>query len=55
MKYAIAALLLTAMPAMAQDKPVLTVYAGDYIASEWGPGPKMKKGSRRFAIAICNS
>ncbi|WP_022708449.1 MULTISPECIES: thiamine ABC transporter substrate-binding protein [Paracoccus] len=40
--------LLAAGPAMAQDKPVLTVYAGDYIASEWGPGPKIEEGFEAF-------
>jgi thiamine transport system substrate-binding protein len=35
-------------PAAAQDKPVLTVYAGDYIASEWGPGPKIETGFEAF-------
>ena len=27
----------------AQASPILTVYAPDYFASEWGPGPKIKK------------
>ncbi|MDP0928326.1 thiamine ABC transporter substrate binding subunit [Paracoccus onubensis] len=40
--------LLLASPAFAQDKPVLTVYAGDYIASEWGPGPKIEEGFEAF-------
>lgn len=42
--------LATAIPvaATAQDKPVLTVYAGDYIASEWGPGPQIEKGFEAF-------
>lgn len=26
------------------DTPVLTVYAGDYFTSEWGPGPKIEAG-----------
>jgi thiamine transport system substrate-binding protein len=26
------------------DTPVLTVYAGDYFTSEWGPGPKIESG-----------
>lgn len=42
------AALLLASPAFAQDKPVLTVYAGDYIASEWGPGPKIEEGFEAF-------
>lgn len=38
--FAAAALLATS--AMA-DTPVLTVYAPDYFASEWGPGPSMEQ------------
>lgn len=41
---ALFALALTALPALAQDKPELTVYAPDYFASEWGPGPKIEEG-----------
>ncbi|MFD1880629.1 thiamine ABC transporter substrate-binding protein [Paracoccus pacificus] len=47
MKRLIATAALTAMlslPAMAQDKPVLTVYAPEYFGSEWGPGPKIEEG-----------
>ncbi|MBO9453919.1 thiamine ABC transporter substrate binding subunit [Paracoccus sp. R12_1] len=40
----LAATAAGASPVAAQDKPVLTVYAGDYIASEWGPGPKIETG-----------
>ncbi|MBU3028815.1 thiamine ABC transporter substrate-binding protein [Paracoccus marinaquae] len=45
---AFALALLAATPAAAQDKPVLTVYAGDYVASEWGPGPKIEAGFEAF-------
>ncbi len=38
----VAAVLMTASSALAQT-PVLTVYAGDYITSEWGPGPKIEE------------
>ena len=38
---------LMALPAMA-DQPVLTVYAGDYFTSEWGPGPAIEKGFEAF-------
>lgn len=44
-------LLLLAMPVAAQaqsDDRVLTVYAEDYIASEWGPGPAIKSGFEAF-------
>lgn len=37
-------LALLATPAAAQDRPELTVYAPDYFASEWGPGPKIEAG-----------
>ncbi len=32
---------LFASSALAQEN-VLTVYAGDYVVSEWGPGPKIE-------------
>lgn len=44
-------LLLLATPVAAQaqsDSRVLTVYAEDYIASEWGPGPAIKSGFEAF-------
>lgn len=48
MKYPLIALMLMAAPVAAQEKPVLTVYAGDYIASEWGPGPKIEEEFEKF-------
>ncbi|WP_126975377.1 thiamine ABC transporter substrate-binding protein [Frigidibacter oleivorans] len=33
---------LLAGTAMAQETPVLTVYAPDYFGSEWGPGPQIE-------------
>ena len=45
----IAAGLVLATQASAET-PVLTVYAGDYFTSEWGPGPKIEEGFK----AICN-
>ena len=49
MKFRLIALaMLATSPAMAQDKPVLTVYAGDSVASEWGPGPKIEEGFEAF-------
>ena len=44
---AIAAALLCASQAWA-DTPVLTVYAGDYFTSEWGPGPMIEEGFEAF-------
>jgi thiamine transport system substrate-binding protein len=38
----LAATLGFAAPAMAQEKPVLTVYTYDSFAAEWGPGPKIE-------------
>ncbi|SDW11038.1 thiamine ABC transporter substrate binding subunit [Roseicitreum antarcticum] len=35
--------LLASVSAAAADTPVLTVYAPDYFASEWGPGPAIKQ------------
>ncbi len=49
MKYSILAAGLLATSAMAET-PVLTVYAGDYFTSEWGPGPKIEAGFEE----ICN-
>jgi thiamine transport system substrate-binding protein len=39
-----AALCAVALPALAEDKPVLTVYTYDSFAAEWGPGPALKAG-----------
>nr|WP_111300034.1 thiamine ABC transporter substrate-binding protein [Paracoccus saliphilus] len=47
MKTVLIPALLLASPALAQDR-VLTVYAEDYIASEWGPGPKIEEGFEAF-------
>jgi thiamine transport system substrate-binding protein len=43
--------LMTATMAAAQT-PVLTVYAGDYFTSEWGPGPAIEKEFE--AICACD-
>ena len=42
-----AGVALLALPALA-DTPVLTVYAGDYFTSEWGPGPAIEQGFEAF-------
>ena len=34
--------LLTTSFALAENKPILTVYAPDYFTSEWGPGPSIE-------------
>ncbi|MDP5306560.1 thiamine ABC transporter substrate-binding protein [Paracoccus spongiarum] len=48
MRHLIPLALLAATPAVAQEKPVLTVYAGESVASEWGPGPKIEEGFEAF-------
>ncbi|MGB5707866.1 MAG: thiamine ABC transporter substrate binding subunit [Arenicellales bacterium] len=42
MRFSLITLLLISNLALAQDKPVLTVYTYDSFASEWGPGPKVE-------------
>lgn len=37
------AALLAAAPAIAQDRPALTVYTYDSFVSEWGPGPAIEE------------
>jgi thiamine transport system substrate-binding protein len=41
---ALAAVLAFGRPAVAADKPTLTVYTYDSFAAEWGPGPALKSG-----------
>lgn len=36
--------LLAALPAAAQDRPVLTVLTYDSFVAEWGPGPQIEAG-----------
>ncbi|MEM7520988.1 MAG: thiamine ABC transporter substrate binding subunit [Pseudomonadota bacterium] len=49
MKYlALAATTTLAATAAAADTPELTVYAGDYFTSEWGPGPIIEKNFEAF-------
>ncbi|MBS9718236.1 thiamine ABC transporter substrate binding subunit [Pseudohalocynthiibacter aestuariivivens] len=44
MKYPLIAAGLCAASMAAAEAPVLTVYAPDYFASEWGPGPGIEAG-----------
>ena len=44
----LAATTLFAATAAAAETPVLTVYAGDYFTSEWGPGPVIEAGFEEF-------
>jgi thiamine transport system substrate-binding protein len=41
---ALAAVLALGHPAVAQDRPTLTIYTYDSFAAEWGPGPLLKQG-----------
>jgi thiamine transport system substrate-binding protein len=41
---ALAAVLTLGHPAVAEDRPSLTVYTYDSFAAEWGPGPLLKQG-----------
>ena len=45
--------MLSATAAFAET-PVLTVYAPDYFASEWGPGPAIEAEFEKHADAICS-
>ncbi|TNF21754.1 MAG: thiamine ABC transporter substrate-binding protein [Rhodobacteraceae bacterium] len=40
----VAGFLTASASLAAAETPVLTVYAGDYFNSEWGPGPGIEKG-----------
>src|SRR5665213_1705546 len=42
--FVVAVLSLAASAALAADKPTLTVYAYQSFASDYGPGPGLKKG-----------
>lgn len=41
---------LSALPAVAEDAPTLTIYTYDAFAADWGPGPALKAGFE----ASCN-
>jgi thiamine transport system substrate-binding protein len=46
---AIAALLgLAALPAIAEEVPILRIYTYDSFAAEWGPGPVLKAGFEKI-------
>jgi thiamine transport system substrate-binding protein len=46
---AIAALLgLAALPAAAEEVPILRIYTYDSFAAEWGPGPALKAGFEKI-------
>ncbi len=49
-----AILVALALPAAAQDKPVLDVYTYDSFAAEWGPGPALKAGFEKTCNCTVN-
>jgi len=46
--------LLLASPVLADEKPVLTVYAPEYFTSEWGPGPAIETGFEKVCDCDLN-
>lgn len=53
--FGLAALVIAvALPANAQDKPVLDVYTYDSFAAEWGPGPAIKAGFEKTCDCTVN-
>jgi thiamine transport system substrate-binding protein len=51
---ALAALLMLAAPAAAQDKPTLTIYTYDAFAADYGPGPGLKAGFEKTCSCTVN-
>ena len=47
-------ILIIGIPGFADDKPVLTIYAPDYFASEWGPGPTIKESFEEICSCAVN-
>lgn len=45
-----AGLMAAAAPALAQDKPILTVMTYDSFVSEWGPGPAVEAAFEEFCL-----
>ena len=52
-RFALAALLgLAALPAVAEEVPILRIYTYDSFASEWGPGPALKAGFEKDCTCV---
>lgn len=52
-RFALAALLgLAALPAAAEEMPILRIYTYDSFASEWGPGPALKAGFEKTCTCV---
>src|SRR5690606_2251234 len=53
MPVALAAFLgLAALPAGAEEVPILRIYTYDSFATEWGPGPALKAGFEKDCVCI---
>lgn len=52
-RFAFAALLgFAALPAAAEEMPILRIYTYDSFASEWGPGPALKAGFEKTCTCV---
>ena len=52
-RFLLAAFLgLAALPAIAEEVPILRIYAYDSFASEWGPGPALKAGFEATCVCV---
>jgi thiamine transport system substrate-binding protein len=52
-RFALAAFLaLAALPAAAEEVPILRVYTYDSFAAEWGPGPAIKAGFEKTCVCV---
>lgn len=52
-RFAFAVLLgLAALPALAEEAPILRIYTYDSFASEWGPGPALKTGFEQTCACV---
>jgi thiamine transport system substrate-binding protein len=52
-RFALAAFLaVAALPAAAEEVPILRVYTYDSFAAEWGPGPAIKAGFEKDCVCV---
>jgi thiamine transport system substrate-binding protein len=52
-RFALAAVLaVAALPAAAEEVPILRVYTYDSFAAEWGPGPQIKAGFEKTCTCV---
>ena len=45
-------LAFAAVPASAEEVPILRIYTYDSFAAEWGPGPALKAGFEKDCVCI---